>query len=232
MWKLKTLLVVLLCLVNYNNYAQVTETQGWFFVTHSQSLNKKFDLLADAQLRSANQFYYLNTMLLRTALSYNFNKKHSAALGYAYKRDWEHEQGTTAIITENRIYQQYIYSFKLHRTELTLRARHEQRWVKEDGSVNFSQRTRAFISAQIPLLADTGFTYGLYTGLQNEIFLNTQHKERVNNRLFDQNRSFVSLGYRWNKKIDTEMGYLFWYQIEPDNNYRRNVIQFMITTSF
>jgi hypothetical protein len=223
--------VLLLCLVGPDSYAQTTESQGWFFVTHRQALSKKFDLLADAQLRSANRGKYLNTLLLRGALSYNFNKKHAAALGYAYKGDWEHEPSGTAYTLERRIYQQYLYSFKFNSAEINLRGRLEQRWVKEERT-EFSQRARAFISAQIPLAADTGFTRGLYTGLQNELFLNVQHKQRVNNSVFDQNRSFVSIGYRWSKNIDTEFGYMYWFQKESDAQYRRNVIQLMVTTNF
>jgi len=228
---LKKITGLILCFASITAYAQTNETQGWFFITHQQKLSSKFDLLADAQLRTANKFYYLNTLLLRSALSYNFNKKHSAALGYAYKGDWEHELEGTAYTLENRIYQQYLYNFKIHRTELSARARLEQRWIKEE-STRFSQRARAFISAQIPLVADTGFTHGLYAGIQNELFLNVQHKERVNHSLFDQNRSFVSVGYRWSKKIDTELGYMHWFQKEMDGDFRRNILQLMITTKF
>ena len=224
-------ITAILCLTLNCALAQLSETQGWFFVTHSQALSKKFDLLADAQLRSANRFNYVNTLLLRSALSYNLNKQHSVALGYAHKGDWEQEAAGKTYSTENRIYQQYLFNFKHHRTELALRSRLEQRWVKDE-KMMFSQRLRTFISAQIPLIADTGFTHGLYTGIQNELFLNVQHKDRVNGSLFDQNRTFGSIGYRWNKKIDSEIGYMYWFQKETGNDYRRNVIQLMITTSF
>lgn len=227
----KKLITLLLSLTGYNGYAQLTETQGWFFLSHTQAITKKLDLLADAQIRSANEFDYLNTLLLRGAINYNFNNKHAVALGYAYKRDWEHETQGTIITRENRMYEQYLFNFKHHRNEFTLRARLEQRWIKEDG-VSFSQRSRTFISAQIPLIADTGFTKGLFTGIQNELFLNVQHKDRVNKHLFDQNRSYISIGYRWNKKVDTEIGYQYWYQKEMENDYRRNVIQVMVTTNF
>jgi hypothetical protein len=213
------------------SYGQLTQNMGWLFITHQQTLSKKFDLLADVQLRSANQFNYLNTVLLRTGLSYKFNNHHSAALGYAYKGDWEHKDGGTSYTLENRIFEQYIYEFKIKSIEMMLRGRLEQRFVKEE-RVQFSQRGRAFISAQIPLIADTGFTKGLYMGVQNELFVNVQHKQQVNNRFFDQNRSMVSIGYRWSKHIDTEFGYLYWYQPEMDATYRRNVLQLMFTTQF
>lgn len=212
--------------------AQLRETQGWFFLTHTQKLSSKFDLLADVQLRSADKFDYLTTLLLRGGLSYNFDKHHSAALGYVYKGDWEHEDnGVVSYTLENRLFEQYLFKFKLKRTELTTRARLEQRWIKEE-QADFSQRARAFLSVQVPLIADNGFTRGVYVTLQNELFVNVQHKERVNNSFFDQNRAFTAIGYRWNRKIDSEVGYMYWFQKEQDADYRRNVIQLMITTNF
>ena len=114
---------------------------------------------------------------------------------------------------------------------MMFRARLEQRWVMEEAN-NFSQRGRLFLSAQIPLIADTAFNKGPYLGVQNELFLNIQHKDKVNNSAFDQNRAFTSLGYRFSKKMDAELGYLFWYQKEMNASYRRNVIQLMLTTHF
>jgi len=231
MGKNKLLIVLALCLTSYSSYAQLTESQGWLFINHKQNLNENFDLLADVQTRTSNQFNYFNTLLLRGALSYNFNKKHSAALGYAYKGDWEREAAGTAYTLERRIYQQYLYNFKIKHTELSLRGRLEQRWAKEETTA-FSERARAFISAQIPLITDTAFTRGLYTGIQNELFFNVQHKQHVNNHFFDQNRSYLSIGYRWSKNIDTELSYMYWFQKEMESDYRRNVIQLMIATSF
>src|SRR4051812_18314769 len=126
MRSVKKIALLALCLTGANCYAQLAETQGWLFVNHKQTISSKFDLLADAQLRSANQAGYLTTLLLRGALSYNFNKKHSVALGYAYKGNWEHEEMGTSYTLENRIYQQYLYNFKLKNIELSLRGRLEQ----------------------------------------------------------------------------------------------------------
>lgn len=212
--------------------AQITETQGWFFLSHTQTLTKKFDLLADVQTRSANRFDYLTTVLLRGALSYNINSKNLVALGYAYKGDWEKDDQLIKTYShEKRIYEQYIHEFKIRRIEMMFRTRLEQRWLLEEAT-SFSQRGRLFLSAQIPLIADTAFKKGPYVGVQNELFLNIQHKDKINNSVFDQNRAFGSLGYRFSKKMDAELGYLFWYQKEMDNSYRRNVIQLMLTTHF
>jgi len=213
-------------------YGQKTGTTGWFFLSNTHKFAKRFDILTDLQLRSADRFSYLNTVLLRAAINYHLREQHAVALGYTYKGDWERDEEGRTFSPEHRVYEQYLYDFKLGKTEMTIRARVEQRFVKGDETFEFSQRARAFISAQIPLITDKGFTKGLYAGLQNELFCNVQHKSRVNGNFFDQNRSLVSLGYRFNKIIDAEIGYMYWYQEEAQGINRTNVLQVMFTTKF
>ncbi|MVN92915.1 DUF2490 domain-containing protein [Mucilaginibacter aquatilis] len=224
-------LAVIGCLVFGNCIAQTSETQAWLFINHSQRLTDKFDVLADVQVRSANDIKFLNTLLLRSALNFHLNKKHAVALGYAFKVDREFDETGEVRTTEHRAYEQYQHDFKVRKTEMALRLRFEQRWIKED-AYNFSQRGRIFYTVQIPLLADTGFTKGLFAGLQNELFLNLQNKKAVNGRVFDQNRTFGSLGYKLSKNIDTELGYMFWFQHESDGPFKRHIIQFVLTTNF
>ena len=207
-----------------------TENAGWVFITHTQNLSKKFKALADVQLRTGDKFIHFKTLLLRGALGYKINKEQSAALGYAYKNDWKEENGMLTHSPENRIYEQYLFEARIKRTQVSFRLRQEQRFVKETKDYQFSQRSRVFLSFQIPLAANADFSNGFYATIQNEVFLNTQHKEKVNNNLFDQNRPFISMGYRWSKKIDTEIGYMYWLQREDERDVSTNVFQLMFTT--
>lgn len=228
----KLWITVIPLLIAFQTAAQ-TENTGWLFISHSQKINQKFDILADVQLRSADQLNDFSALLLRAALNYNFNKHHAIALGYTFLGKWEEDDsGLNMLNPENRIYQQYIFNANTRRTEWMLRFRLEQRFITEEKQTNFSQRARFFAAAQIPILANEEFSRGLYTGVQNELFLTVINKNNVNGSIFDQNRSFISLGYRWNKKIDTEFGYLLWAQKKEDNYAKTNVWQLMITTSF
>ena len=222
---------LLFCLLAYSAHAQYTENQGWVFLTHTQKLDKKLDLLFDAQTRTANRYVYMNTLLLRGGLNYHLNDEQAFAFGFAYKADRDKTGDIFEYTNEQRIYEQYQLTFGIKRVEMMLRARLEQRWIRES-STNFSQRARIFISTQIPLFANEDFSKGIYTGIQNEIFLNVTNKRHTNEQVFDQNRAFASAGYRWSKSIDTELGYMFWYQPEKDNTFKRGVIQLQITTSF
>lgn len=228
----KILPIVLFCIIALNTAAQ-TENTGWLFISYTQKVSEKFDVLADFQLRSSDQLSDFSALLFRTALNYNINKKHAVALGYAFlgKRE-ENEMEVKVFNPEHRIYEQYLFNFNTKRTEWTLRFRLEQRFINQEKQTDFSQRARGFLAAQIPLIANADFSKGIYTGIQNELFLTVQNKNKVNGRMFDQNRSFASLGYRWSKKIDTEFGYLFWSQKDDEGYAKTNVWQLMITTNF
>lgn len=211
-------------------YSQSPGNGGWIFLSHTQKLSKKFDLLADAQLRSANKYAYVSTLLLRGAISYKLNEANAVAVGYAYLDNWDRQGAKRSYSLENRLFEQYQYGFKIKKIAMKLRARLEQRFVKKE-TVAFSQRARAFVSAQIPLVAGAQFNKGFYVEVQDEIFFNIQHKNVVNNSLFDQNRPYGALGYRWSKKFDTEVGYMYWVKRNFDADSRRNILQLKITTA-
>jgi hypothetical protein len=225
------LLIGLFSLLVSTSKAQTNETGGWLFLSHTQKINDKFDILTDLQLRTADQYTYWKNVLSRTALNYNLSKKHSIAVGYAYFGEWEKSDEGKEYTREHRIYQQYQYAFKHKKKEFTLRGRFEQRFIKEQ-EVLFSQRARVFASIQAPLIANDDFSSGLYIKLQDELFINVQHKDNVNGSLFDQNRPYGALGFRASKKLDFEVGYMRLFQREQDEDINKDIMQVMISTSF
>jgi hypothetical protein len=203
---------------------------GWFNLTHTQKLSPKFDLLTDFQFRSANNFDYLGTRLLRGALGYNITKQHSVGLGYGNITDWDMINEEKISTLEHRIFQQYIYKNVVERLRLNFRMRFEQRFRGPDAE--FSQRLRLQLGAVIPLIADENFTKGMYSLLQSEVMFNVQNKEKINNSFFDQHRPLVAVGYRFNKHIDTEVGYLRMQQRKMSGDVERDLVQFRILTNF
>ena len=223
--------VILLCFAALPIMAQKHESNGWLFLTHTQKLTEKINLLADIQGRSADNYKYWNGLLLRGAFSYAVSKNGDAGAGYAYFGQWEGEAQTKTYSREHRVFEQYQHQLKFARKTLNLRGRLEQRFMKDE-RIKFSQRLRAFASMQTPLIANKDFSQGMYLKLQDEIFFNIQHKENVNGSIFDQHRPYAALGYRASKKLDTELGYIRLQQKEEEETVIRNTIQLMITTSF
>jgi hypothetical protein len=73
---------------------------------------------------------------------------------------------------------------------------------------------------------------GIFAALQNEVFLNLQHKDQLNGKVFDQNRAYLALGYRFSKKFDLEAGYLNQAIRGASVNTSNNVIQLALYTRF
>lgn len=74
-------------------YSQSAENAGWLFLTHTQKLSKKFEALADAQIRTGNEFKRFKTLLVRGGINYRYNKDNSVAIGYSFLGDWIKEDG-------------------------------------------------------------------------------------------------------------------------------------------
>ena len=187
--------------------------------------------MTDVQLRSSPDFKFFQNILLRLGLLYNITDKQSAGIGYTYFATWDYNESPRTFEPENRIFEQYILQLEFGRLMLNNRLRLEQRFIqKRDGSV-FAQRFRHQLQAKFRLNADTDFNRGLYLNLQNELFLNIQHKEKLNNNFLDQNRPYAGIGFRFTKKIETELGYYHRYQLEKDSRKREPIIQCMLISN-
>lgn len=223
-------MLMLLCMVT-SGWAQTQENTAWLFISHTQKISEKVNFLADIQARTADDYKFVNGFLLRGAFSYAVSKNGDVGAGYAYFGQWEEEAGLKEYSREHRSFEQYQHKVKLSRKVLNLRARLEQRFMKDD-NIKFSQRLRAYASLQAPLIADKEFTKGMYLKIQDEVFFNVQNKDNVNGAVFDQHRPYVAWGYRASKLLDFELGYLQLRQKEFEDTFTRHTLQIMFTTSF
>ena len=95
---------------------------------------------------------------------------------------------------------------------------------KEDEFV-FSNRLRYMFRAQLPLKGKSIGDKTPYVAVYEEIFIG--FGENVNGNVFDQNRLGILLGYRFNKTIRVEGGYLnqilqFGRQINGQSVFQNN----------
>jgi len=215
--------------------AQLNEFTGWGAWFHTQKFSKHWGAFFDAQFRSSNDFGYLRNPLLRPAVSYYFNKNNIASLGYLFTGAHRKTGTENTFRTEHRIFQQYILMQKINsNTALQHRFRLEQRFVGSLGKSDnyFAQRLRYFARSVVPFKKDSVFTKGVFVGLQNEVFVNVQNKARLNGQFFDQNRAYAAIGYRLNKMIDLETGYLNQYINQAEGYTVNHVLQLVLYTRF
>ncbi|MGM9477729.1 DUF2490 domain-containing protein [Pedobacter sp. GSP4] len=233
----KLLLPILFLLMAFGKLSAQTQYQnsGWFMFLNNTKFSDKWGLQFDLQIRSADDWAYVRNTLVRPAVQYFINDKSNVALGYLWQTTQLRLIGSNNnLLNEHRIFEQYIYNHKISSVFASHRFRLEQRFIERINNDNlFSQRFRYFFRFIKPLQkAEPTFTKGPFVALQNEIFLNLQNKSEINNSIFDQNRAYLALGYRFSRKIDVEAGYMNQAQRGAVNNTVNNIVQLAVYTRF
>ena len=236
----KTLLSLLLFLNLFTITAQTRKDfSGWGAVFASYKLNDKLSIHFDGQLRSADEWEKMQNVLLRPGLNYHINSKSIATVGYAYVGSNRTVSDISGWIPEHRIWEQYIYNQKFaldaRSTTLQHRFRLEERFVGTamiDGNelttddFEFAMRLRYFVRMIMPLEKTDNFTKGAFVAFQDEAFFNLKNNDAVTNgKVFDQNRAYVALGWRFSPKFDLEAGYMNQYVLGRSLDVSNSIIQ-------
>lgn len=228
-------LALVVFLIPAVSLAQVHENSAWAAWFNSYRVSDKVGIHFDGQLRTSDDLESIKNVLIRPGVTWFFDDTKNATAGYALIRTYQQLDGVSdPNLTEHRIWQQFIYNQKVSRVSLTHRFRLEQRFIGQLSEDVFSQRLRYFLRAQMPLKNTDGapFSSGAFLALQNEVFLHLQNKDKLNGYLFDQNRAYVALGYRFNPAIDLEAGYLNQASKGKNRSTLNNVVQLAIYTRF
>ena len=171
------------------------------------------------QYRNYNAIGDLEQLLLRTGVGYNLSENNNnLLLGYGYIASENYIPGTDNknYVGEHRIFQQFITKQQFKGIGLSHRYRFEQRFIEGD----FRMRFRYFLAFNIPLEKTEEKDSFWYASAYNEIFLNTEAA------VFDRNRVYAGLGYKLNKNIKLELGYMN-QLFEGSNRDQINIITFL-----
>ncbi|MBK1442476.1 DUF2490 domain-containing protein [Parapedobacter sp. ISTM3] len=180
---------------------------AWF---NNVRFNDKWGMNNDIQFRGGRDWTTNSLLLIRPGVNYYVNNRQTASLGYATTFVTNELPANGRRITEHRIWQQYIINGKVLGIPIQHRFRFEQRFLRRPDETAFAQRARYFFRSVVPVNQplQEPFHRGLFISLQNELFFNIHNNKAVNNRLFDQNRAYTSLGFRFSEKYDLETGYM------------------------
>lgn len=194
---LKFLLIIFLPIVGYG---QANPTGNWFIFFGNKKINNQWNWHHEAQYRNFNFIGDIEQLLLRTGIGYNLTEdNNNVHLGYAfiYNEPYLDDSNKTTF-REHRIYQQFITRQNFDRVSFQHRYRFEQRILPED----LKLRLRYFLAINVALNEKSMMDRTLYISAYNEIFMNTD------NTYFDRNRLYGGIGYRFNKFVRTELGFL------------------------
>lgn len=226
--------ILFLFLFAFNNLLKaqtVHQNTGWLFLMNTSKFSDKWGAHFDLQIRSSDEFKNVRNLLVRPGVTYYFNGSNNLTVGYLFTQTY-----TPGIesITENRAWEQFIHTHKIQRVNVSHRFRLEQRFIEKIAADDvFAQRLRYFVRFLIPLKKEAqAFEKGFFAAVQNEVFLNIQNKDVTNNSFFDQNRAYVALGYRLQKKIDLEIGYMNQAVKNFSGHTNNNILQVALYTRF
>ena len=175
---------------------------SWWMYFGTHKFSEKYSLHYETQLRNYEIVSNFNQLLPRVGLNYHIDKNTSITAGYA----WIPTQTSMGegfdgdLVTENRIWQQFILKNKVGNINFRHRYRLEQRWIKLGEETKYKNRARYMLSLRLPISKNEDSP--LFISLYDEIFLN------ISDTPFDQNRLFAALGYQINKQMNFQLGYL------------------------
>ena len=177
---------------------------SWLMYFGTHQIADRFSIHSEAQFRYYETVSNFNQLLLRTGLNYKADIKATVTLGYAYidtdptftDAILEDTFFTENDVKEHRIFQQLITTGLIGNTRLEHRYRLEQRFITNSFESFTAHRARYRLYVTYPLYKQW------YLSAYNEIFINLQDD------VFDQNRLYGALGYKLDKNIRMECGYL------------------------
>ena len=199
--------------------AQDSNLGNWLIYIGNKKLNEKWNIHNEVQYRNYDAIGDLEQLLLRTGLGYNLTENNNNILlgyGYILSENYIDDTNDKVSVEEHRIFQQFTTKQKIGKIGLSHRYRFEQRFVEED----FKMRFRYFLGIKIPLQYKEDHKNPLYLSVYNEIFLNTEPS------VFDRNRVYGGLGYKFSKTLRLELGYMNQF-FETSGRDQVNIIAFV-----
>ena len=215
------LLSVILLLITRIGVSQDSDFGNWIIYFGNKQINEKWNWHHEVQYRNYDAIGDLEQLLLRTGIGYNLSENNNnVLLGYGFiaSENYVGNSDDKVSVNEHRIYQQFITKQSIGSVKLSHRYRFEQRFVEDD----FRMRFRYFLSFNIPIFKseEEDALQKWYLSIYNEIFLNTESS------IFDRNRLYGGLGYRLNKSVRFELGYMNQF-FETSSRDQLNIITFV-----
>lgn len=204
------------------------QSQIWVSINSCIKVNNKWTVLADVHMRRNHFLKDGGFYFVRIGIGYNISKDLLVAAGYAHLWLAPATSGWKTYINENRIYQQLQFSTSIGKINLLQRLRNEQRWQqkilndKPTGQNRFTNRIRYLLNVTIPV-----FKKQTFPSLVVSDELHIQFGKEVLYNTFDQNRLFLGIKQKINKRLVFDLGYMqvlqqkfSGYQYDLNNTFR------------
>ncbi len=195
-------IALLICLLSASLLSSQTNGEdqlgAWYMYFGMNKISDRGSLHTEAQFRYWEVISNFNQLLLRTAYNYHIDDKAIASIGYGYivtDNTFEEPSGDEDS-REHRIFEQFILKNKVGSVLFEHRYRLEQRFIDFGSDNDTRHRARYRLQVTIPLSKQW------FINTYDEIFINLQ------DNVFDQNRLYLALGFKFSSITSIQVGYL------------------------
>jgi Protein of unknown function (DUF2490) len=217
--------ILVLAIFSYTLTAQsirqnTSNTNAWFAYMGSHKIADKWSLHLEFQYRTSEGLSKTLQLLPRVGLNYHISSQAFVTAGYAFIQTYPYGAfGSKIDFPENRIWQQLQLKNQVGSFEWISRFRLEQRFVQSPvtvvgtfgtdnilGNAVFTNRFRLLNRFSIPFKGKTIVNHSFYATIFDELMIN--FGENVKTNIFDQNRIFIGIGYKFPQLGRLEVGFL------------------------
>lgn len=182
----------------------------WISYYNNININKRWSVNTDIQARTRDWVSQFSQGLVRSGLSYRFNKNFSLTAGFAWFKNAEYVEEDLFLKNEFRPWQELSLQQNIDKSKFNHRLRFEQRFLQQlrDGEKSHVyervSRLRYKLDWQYQLINDINLI------IANEVMV---HPGYVNDkRFFDQNRSSAAINWKVSQPVTLQWQYMKTYQ--------------------
>jgi hypothetical protein len=238
---LRIILILGVSIINVWSFAQkADQTNAWIFYNGNHKISEKWGIHTEYQFRRSEfSKKKWQQSQIRFGLDYNISKTSMVSGGYSFIDTWAYgdfaEEATPKYnhyrFVEHRVWEQFITKQQFGRFYTQNRFRLEQRWIEhktKDASTGeylrdefqYKNRARYRFMVQIPLNHKEMSDKTLFIQWSDEIFVN--FGKGVKSNVFDQNRMYIALGWRFNHHCNLQFGYMNQFIEKSDGSHKEN----------
>jgi hypothetical protein len=220
----RTLIVLAFSLFPVKLYCQArkTGTIAVATIVLPTNMEHRFGGFFEAQLRT-NEVFFSKPFYteFKAGAGYALSANASVLLGAGRYTTYNiNDFGQDPLSTENRVWEQLVFTQQLSRIKFEHRYRVEQRWVNRV----YRNRLRYRLNATVPLNNATVVPRTVFFSIYDEIFLNNRQPN------FERNRASASLGYVFSPAVTLQAGWVNNYNYSLAGSNDKN--NMMISVSY
>ena len=210
----KIVLMLFLSMFSLEGKAQTAqEFNSWWAYAGDHKISDKWGVHTLYSFRRNDFVKNWQQSLTRAGVNYNFTKNFKLTVGYDWIVTFPYgAQPVAQKVNEQRIFQQAILKNRVGSLYVKHRFRFSQRFIEHNAMIN---RFRYRIGFSIPLGKRNIEAKTFYISAFDEMFIG--FGKGIHGPIFHQNWMYAGVGYKVNKKLALNLGYMNQYLIKADN---------------